>query len=523
MAVTRYGVATEDWSSTDVWSATTGGAPGASAPGDTDTAWFDVASGAITVTMDGDIATLAYFWMSGTAATLAMGEYDLTADLIDIAGGTPVITGGAGAVLTSNGVGGGDIADVDFSGFAGKFVWNNAGDTMVGMYRLTGRPNVEKTGAGNLTLDSDSSYAFQTANFTVSAGTATIFVAAGALIDAQGDVIVGAAGTLALGSGSVIATGAFTLVDGGVLTGTADSSIHATGLASAGAGLAGFLGKFRLTDDGTVTVSGSYLRLEVAAGVQATQAGTVAIREFIGEAGATFVGNAGSFYILPIASGFWSFPGSITGVGALVIAPNASYSNGAIDVTGFSSVVVKGADTKSLTMTGDFLAGTKALAVYANSGVDGLWTLTMNAGCKLQVGAMVVGEAVNNRCGAIVLNSGDHEIGSLAAAGTGTLNAVTFNNAKVAMGGAWAFDNITVDLGTSAIIPSGSYTLDGAGALAVVGAGGDAFSNGADVLTVSNLTVTVQNLRAWCGVVDGGGNSGVDFFPVPPDQLDYAA
>jgi len=477
--------------------------------------------------MDGDIATLAYFWMHSTTGVLAMGEYDLTADLIDTGGGTPVITGGAGAVLTTAAVGGGgvaDIADVDFSGFAGKFVWNIAVLATVSMYDLTGRANVEKTGAGNLSLDCNvAGDAFQTGDFTISAGTATIFATPDAHIDAQGDVIVGAAGTLALGSGSVVATGAFTRVDGGVLTGTADSSIHATGLASAGEGLAGFLGKFRLTDDGTVAVSGSYLRLEVAAGVQATQAGTVAIREFMGEAGATFVGNAGSFYILPIASGFWSFPGSITGVGALVISPNASYSNGAIDVTGFSSVVVKGADTKSLTMTGDFLAGTKALAVYANSGVDGLWTLTMNAGCKLQVGAMVVGEAVNNRCGAIVLNSGDHEIGSLAAAGTGTLNAVTFNNAKVAMGGAWAFDNITVDLGTSAIIPSGSYTLNGAGALAVVGAGGDAFSNGADVLTVSNLTVTVQNLRAWCGVVDGGGNSGVDFFPVPPDQLDYAA
>ena len=63
---------TGDWNSTTNWSATTGGASGASVPGSSDTATLDASSGSGTVTLDisPDIQTLT---MTGFTGTLAFG------------------------------------------------------------------------------------------------------------------------------------------------------------------------------------------------------------------------------------------------------------------------------------------------------------------------------------------------------------------------------------------------------------------------------------------------------------------
>jgi len=63
---------TGNWNSTTNWSATTGGASGASVPGSSDTATFDASSGAGTATLDisPDIQTLT---MTGFTGTLAFG------------------------------------------------------------------------------------------------------------------------------------------------------------------------------------------------------------------------------------------------------------------------------------------------------------------------------------------------------------------------------------------------------------------------------------------------------------------
>ena len=70
----RYWVTggTGNWNSTTNWSATTGGASGASVPGSTDAALFDASSGAGTATLDIS-PTVQTLTMTGFTGTLAFG------------------------------------------------------------------------------------------------------------------------------------------------------------------------------------------------------------------------------------------------------------------------------------------------------------------------------------------------------------------------------------------------------------------------------------------------------------------
>ena len=66
----RYAVATGNWNSTATWSATSGGAPGASVPGTADNVYFDAAPGPITVTVSA-IANCNNLDCTGFTGTLA--------------------------------------------------------------------------------------------------------------------------------------------------------------------------------------------------------------------------------------------------------------------------------------------------------------------------------------------------------------------------------------------------------------------------------------------------------------------
>ena len=73
----RYAVATGNWNSTATWSATSGGAPGASVPTLNDNVFFNASSGAITVTVS-TISDCKNFDCTGFTGTFA-GTFGLTA------------------------------------------------------------------------------------------------------------------------------------------------------------------------------------------------------------------------------------------------------------------------------------------------------------------------------------------------------------------------------------------------------------------------------------------------------------
>jgi hypothetical protein len=170
-----------NWSSTTNWSATSGGASGASVPGSSDAALFDALSGSGTATLDisPDIQRLT---MTGFSGTLAFGTNKIslnstggifTGSTTCTITGTPVLdatnntstarTVAAGAVTEGNsislnvtaGTGNitltGNVRDLNFTGFSG----NLAGGA--------------RTVYGNLTISSAMATAATTSNTTFAA------------------------------------------------------------------------------------------------------------------------------------------------------------------------------------------------------------------------------------------------------------------------------------------------------------------------------------------------------------------
>ena len=104
MAVTRYavlGTSTKNWSSTSAWSTSSGGATGASAPGNTDTAILNGDSGTGTMTLDSDVSALAQMLVTAAfTGTLVLGSHAITAIDTLLRAGT-FTSNGAGAIRIS--------------------------------------------------------------------------------------------------------------------------------------------------------------------------------------------------------------------------------------------------------------------------------------------------------------------------------------------------------------------------------------------------------------------------------------
>ena len=96
----RYIVASGTWDATNtaIWSATDGGAPGASVPGVGDIVLMTALSGAVTVTLGADVSCLAIN-QTGFTGTMAMGAYNIT--LLDT---TTIFTGSTSCTNTGTGV-----------------------------------------------------------------------------------------------------------------------------------------------------------------------------------------------------------------------------------------------------------------------------------------------------------------------------------------------------------------------------------------------------------------------------------
>lgn len=158
---------TGNWSNSQNWSATSGGAAGASVPGSADTATFNASSGAGIATVDSNV-TIQTLTMTGFTGTLAFGTNTISlnstgtvftgANTCTVTG-TPVInvtsTGSTGITVTTTTVTeansisfnftGGTYSlvftpiakNVNFTGFSGNWTARGAGATLYGSLTLS--------------------------------------------------------------------------------------------------------------------------------------------------------------------------------------------------------------------------------------------------------------------------------------------------------------------------------------------------------------------------------------------------
>jgi hypothetical protein len=207
----RYAVATGNWNSTGTWSATSGGASGASFPTSSDNAIFDAASGAITVTVNVDSACVdllmngsggaspftGTFAGNGSSILSIYGSVSLSGSMTQSFDGPLVFAAtSSGKTITTNGKAitsfpGG--AGTHFDGAGGAWTLqdnltatvlrftNGTVDTngktlaVTGMYRDSAGTATLTLGASVITCTGARNWVFTvTAGFTFNCGTSTI-------------------------------------------------------------------------------------------------------------------------------------------------------------------------------------------------------------------------------------------------------------------------------------------------------------------------------------------------------------
>jgi len=244
------------WSSTTNWSATTGGASGASVPGSADTATFDASSGAGTATVDSNV-TIQTLSLSSFTGTLAFGTNTISVNSTGsvfsggtgyAVTGTPVInvtstgstaisvspniateansisfnfTGGT-YTLTFLSVSNYSARNVDFTGFAGTWLGGSVNRTIYGSLTLSTGMTVNST-TGILTFGATSGVQLITSNAKTYDGPITVNGVGGtvrladALTLGSNRAVVLTNGTLDLNN-NLLTCGAFTSVNSNVRT-----------------------------------------------------------------------------------------------------------------------------------------------------------------------------------------------------------------------------------------------------------------------------------------------------------------
>jgi hypothetical protein len=486
---------TGNWNSTTNWSATTGGASGASVPGTSDTATYDASSGAGTATLDisPDIQTLTCTGFTGTLAfgtntislnstgTIFTGATTMTVT------GTPLIictnssatlrtisptavteansisfriTAGTGAVTTT----GGAYRDLDFTdgvnptGFAGTISSNT-----ITLY-------------GNLKASTGMLVTAGTAVITFAATSGTKTINTAAVVFDRPFTFNGVGGTFqlqaALTSGSgrtcTLTNGTLDLVSYTLTTGIFSSNNSNTRTLAFGTGkivLTGTSGTIFTTSTSTnLTVTGTNPLIQATSGGAGTRTITMGAA---GESNAISVDVTSGSDIVTLATtngafknvDFTGFTGTFTLGNSILVFGNWNFG-GVTAVSGTATVSFSATSgTKTITSNGDSFPAN----VNVN-GIGGTWacqdalsvtgTLTMTNGTlQLKSGATsTVGAFATSGTNAKYLLS--TTFGTAAtisdASGTNTVNYLTVQDSIATGGATWDALAITnVDAGNN--------------------------------------------------------------------------
>ena len=492
------------WNSTDTthWSATSGGAGGASAPTSGDSAYFDASSGVAVVTL-GETVTCNAVIATGFTGTLAFGSYE-----INVAGTTSCFTGttsltvtGTPVVnLTSSTSSGTRVISTGAVTEANSVTFNITAGTAAIQFQSSGRAkNLNFTGFkgtynannaitiyGNLTLDSGMTWASTTSTHTFGGSGVQTLTTNGVTIGSP-VTINGTANTLSLADNCTIGdTRTVTLTNGTLdlnnntlscgLFSSSNSNTRTIAFGTGNITLTGSGATIWTTDNGTnLTITGTPV-------VNATYAGSTGTRALASSQ--TALGGTASTAISV----------NIT-AGSDTVQLNNNRVYNSIDFTGFSGTVTN-----------------NTLSIYGN--------LTFSSGMSLTGGTGVYTFASTTGTKTITTN------------GKTISFPITFNG----VGGTWSFadaltqgstraftiTNGTVKLKSGATSTVGAFATSGSNQkyLQSTTAGSQAtLSQASGTVTVSYLTI--KDIAATGGAtwnayvdynnVDQGGNTGWDF------------
>ena len=516
----RYWVGgTGNWSNTARWSATSGGAGGASVPGSADTATFDASSGGGIATVDSSV-TIQRLTMFGFTGTLAYGTNTISlnstgtvfaGDTTYSVTGTPVINvTSTGSTLISvapatttfansvsfNFTGGtyplsfnnGSVKNVDFTGYSGTVSSGLNSSTIYG--NLTLSSGMSLTSGGSLTLSQPSGTKLITTNGKIF-DCPVSFVGPGTqqLVDnftiSSLESAILTSGTLNLNNNS-LTCGRFSSSNSNtrsIAFGTGSIICGATGTVWTTATVTG------LTITGTpvvnVTSAGS-TAITVAPGAL-SEANSVSFNFTAGTYALTFL-SAASYAAKNV--NFTGFAGTWAATSTGTIYGNLTLSTG-MSLTASASAMTFGATSGTKTITSN--AKTIDFPITFN-GVGGTWQLQ---------DALLMGttRTLTHTNGTIDLNGKTLTVGTAYTTATGTKN-LTFNAGTLVCPTAatTAFNNaVPTGFTTTAGTGTGKISMTAATAKTFVG-GGSTYNctlsnDGAGALTISgaNTFTTIAN------------------------------
>ena len=506
-AASRFWVATATtaFSSTAGWSASSGGASGASVPGASDTAIFDGAGGANGDCTIGAVVSVTGISISGYTGTITNTTFTITVGSGGFSQSSGTFNGGSGAMSTSS-----------LSLTGGAFNSTTGTLTVTGNFTNNGGSFTHNSGtvaftnaAGGSAIDVTTATIFSKITFN-GAGTATItgvggFTAAGLLtltsgsvsggtITAKGDVTstgsVGGTAAITLsgvtqtfttgGAGHTFPTGTFTISPttsvtlSGALALGSQSFVVTTGTFSQGANAISGSGALAVQGTGIFTGSASAITaasLSVTGGTFTSTSGTLTLTGNFTHNGGTFTHNSGT-------------------VAFNDTAPSA------IDVTTatiFQNVSFGGNNTATISGAGGFtVAGTLTLASGSVSG----GTITAN-GAVTSTGSVGGTAGITFSGGTQTFTTGG--AGHTFPTGTFTISPST----SVTLSGALALGSQSFVV-TTGTFSQGANAISGTGALAVQGTG--IFTGSASAISAASLSVTGGTFTSTSGTLTLTGN-----------------
>lgn len=461
----RYSVATGNWNAAGTWSATSGGASGATAPGPADNAFVE---GGWTVTVNANASCTNVSIASGS--TLSIGGFNFT-----VSGLTTV----NGVITFTNTVGTKTMGNVTIAGG----VWtSNAGETY-GITALTlSGSTINGSSTGILNVGSNLSVTSGTTN-TLNATTITV----------TGTSTIDGNLTFASTSGTKIFTGLTTITANGTWNNTINEAItFRGGLTNNGAFTAGTSSYTFDTNNQTISGTLSIPSITVT-GVTLTNNGSLTVSTALAGTGGLTQGSATSVLNIGGTSGITTLTASVSG--NLV---NFSGAAQTVNPVTYSNLTLSGSGTKTttgITVNGVLsMEGTATLSVAPTYGTAA--TLQYNTATSRTAGVEWIspftptGGIIVTNTGTITMNSAEN----LSASVPLTINS----------GATLATANYQLTLGGN-LNNSGTFS---AGSSNIILTGTAATQNISGFTTTGTVSETkTSGTATFTGTVNGGALS----------------